>query len=285
MRVGLTRRNLIASGLFAVSGVLLGGGRTARAGLFTGKIKKAVKYDMVKVDGPAQVRFSLVKSAGFDGIEVAVREQHDPDELRAASVSTGLPIHGVVNGSVNELGPAIDRAAYFGADSVLVVAGRVTARNSYAKNYSDTQAALREAAPYAERHKVRLLIENVWNDFLYSPVEMARYVDEIQSEAVGVYFDTGNVSRYGWPEQWVPILGSRIKKLDVRDFSRTRMFNEGPLKGFDVALGEGEVDFEAIRRELNLIGFTGWATVEAPSATQEQFAELAKRVDSVLELN
>ncbi len=263
---------------------IAGAPQKAGAGVFTGKIKKAVKFSMVKIDGPVADRFRVLKDAGFDGIEVGVRDQVDHGEVLAASRSVAFPVHGVVNGSVNDLAVAVDRAAFYGATSVLLVAGRVTAQNSYAKNYSDTQAAIREAIPHAEEKGIQLLIENVWNDFLLSPIEMARYVDELESAIVGVYFDAGNVARYGWPEHWVPILGNRIKKLDIRDFSRTRMMNEGPLKGFDVELGDGEVDFAALRRELNAIGFTGWATVEAAGASRDQFAAIAKRMDRVLDL-
>ena len=120
------------------------------------------------------------------------------------------------------------------ASSVLVVAGRVDKTTSYDANYKATQAWIRQAIPLAEKHGLRLLIENVWSNFLLSPLEMARYIDEFQSDTVGSYFDVGNVVCFGWPEQWIRILAGRIGKLDIKEYSRSKQENEGLWKGFEV---------------------------------------------------
>ncbi len=129
-----------------------------------------------------------------------------------------------------------------------------------------------------------LLLENVWNNFLLSPMEMARYVDELDSEWLGVYFDVGNVVRIGWPEQWIRVLGSRIKKLDIKEYSRDKQNNEGLWKGFNVKIGEGSVDWAAVRRELAAIDYAGWATAEVSGGDRDRLADVSTRMDRVLAL-
>lgn len=257
----------------------------ARAGEFTGKIKKAVKFHMISGDGLSVLdKFKLVQDLGFDGVEPTVGDKTDPEEIRAASESTGLPVHGVVNGSVNNIKGAIDRALLYGSNSVLLVAGRVDEKKAYADNYAETQATIREAIPYAEEKQVLLLVENVWNNFLLSPLEMARYLDELESPIIGAYFDIGNVVRFAWPEHWIPVLSHRIKKLDVKEYSRDKQLNEGLWKGFNVEIGEGSIDWAAVRAQLAAIQYTGWATAEVGGGGRERLADIAARMDKVLAL-
>lgn len=256
----------------------------ADAGEFTGKIKKACKYNMVKTDMSVEDNFTMLKEVGYDGVELGFHDKVDPNEALAASKSTGLPIHGVVLGSVNGINDAVDRAKLYGATSVLLVAGRVNEDKPYAQNYEETQAAIRAAIPYAEQEQIMLLVENVWNNFLLSPLEMARYVDELESDIVGVYFDLGNVARFGWTEHWIPVLGDRIKKLDIKDYSRTKQMNEGPWKGFDCKIGDGEIDWAACRRELADIGYTGWLTAEVPGGGKDELADICNRLNQVLDI-
>lgn len=286
MHTSFTRRDFMkATGAVAAGSALLAASAPARAGEFTGKIKKAVKFSMVQSDGMSTLdKFKLVKDLGFDGIEPSVGEEVEPDVMREASEKTGLPIHGVVNGSVNDIPGAIDRAILYGANSVLLVAGRVNENKSYADNYAETQATIREAIPYAQEKNILLLVENVWNNFLLSPLEMARYLDELDSPMIGAYFDVGNVVRFAWPEHWIPVLGKRIKKLDIKEYSRDKQNNEGLWKGFNVKLGEGSVDWAAVRRELHAIDYSGWATAEVRGGDRERLADIAARMDTVLDL-
>ncbi len=284
MSQSFTRRDFMKT-----SGAVLAGSAlmatAAHGGEFTGKIKKAVKLNMVKGDGMSTLdKFKLVKDVGFDGIEPSVGEKVEPEELRAASEASGLPIHGVVNGSVKDIAGAIDRALLYGSDSVLIVAGRVSEEKSYAANYTETQQIIRQAIPYAEEKKIMLLVENVWNNFLLSPLEMARYLDELESPLVGAYFDIGNVVRFAWPEHWIPVLGNRIKKLDVKEYSRDKQNNEGLWKGFNVDIGDGSIDWEAVRRELTAINYRGWATAEVGSGDREHLADVFNRMNTVLDI-
>lgn len=285
MTTPLSRRTFIKAAGIAAAGSSLITAAPARAGELSGKIKKAVKYGMVSGDGMTALdKFTLVKELGFDGIEPTVGDKTDPEEMLAASKATGLPIHGVVNGSVDNIPAAIDRAILYGSNSVLLVAGRVNETKSYADNYTETQAIIRAAIPYAEEKQIMLLVENVWNNFLLSPLEMARYLDELESPLVGAYFDIGNVVRFGWPEHWIPVLGHRIKKMDVKDYSRDKQNDEGLWKGFNVKIGDGSIDFAAVRKEILALDYNGWITAEVSGGGREELADIAARMDRVFDM-
>jgi L-ribulose-5-phosphate 3-epimerase len=266
------------------AGAIAAATQPAHAGEFTGKIRKAVKYGMIKGDMPAVDKFKMLQDLGFDGVEPSVSSDEEAAQLLDASDKTGLPIHGVVNGSVNDIPRAIDQALQLGASSVLLVAGRVNENMPYAQNYEETQATIREALPYAEEKKILLLVENVWNNFLLSPLEMARYLDELDSDWLGCYFDVGNVVRFGYPEHWIPVLGDRIKKLDIKEYSTQKQNDEGLWKGFNVKIGEGSVDWGKVRDELKAINYEGWATAEVTGGDREQLADIAARMNKVLDL-
>lgn len=281
----MSRRSFVQLAGAAVAGAaVLHGAPVASAGEFTGKIKKAVKYAMIAGEASPAEKLAMLKEIGYDGVEIGVRDKVDRDAVLAASQTTGLPIHGVINGSVDDIPGAIDLAKFYGATSVLLVAGRVSEDMPYAQNYEETQAIIREAIPYAEEQQIMLLVENVWNYFLITPLEMARYIDELESDWVNVYFDVGNVARFGWPEHWVPVLGDRIKKLDIKEYSRTKRDEEGPWKGFDVEIGDGEIDWAAVRKELMAINYSGWATAEVGGGDRARLADIAKRMDRVLDI-
>jgi hexulose-6-phosphate isomerase len=281
-----SRRTFVKTAGAAVIGAALAGQPLrAQAGEFTGKFKKAIGYGMIEGDAPAADKFNLLKELGYDGVEVNCSGKTDPQEMLDASKGAGVPIHGVVLGSVDGIEKAVDLAKFYGADSVLLVAGRVNETMPYAQNYTDTQAVIKKAIPYAEEKQVPILVENVWNNFLMSPLEMAKYVDELgNSPFVGAYFDAGNVARYGWAEHWIPVLGKRIKKVHVKDYSRKKQFDEGTWKGFEVELGDGETDWAAVRAELAKIGYTGWVTAEVPGGNRDRLADLAARMNRILDL-
>ncbi len=230
---------------------------------FQGRIRKAVKFHMVTDDNLSlHEKFQLLKDLGYDGTEIHTKLVLDKHEVKAASEAAGLPIHGVINSNSADISGAVDLSKFYGGTSVLVVAGRVNEDMPYDVNWKKWLGRLQEAAPYAQQQGIRLLVENVWNNFLLSPLEMARFIDEIDNEAVGVYFDVGNVVRFGWPEQWIRILGSRIGKLDIKEYSRKLQQDAGLWKGFNVEIGEGSCGWPAVREALDEIGFEGWATAE-----------------------
>ncbi|MGC6444311.1 MAG: sugar phosphate isomerase/epimerase family protein [Rubripirellula sp.] len=247
------------------------------------RIKKAVKFHMIKEEMSVLDKFKLLKDVGLDGTEIHVTSKVDRNEVRRAIDRTGVVVHGFLNSDKPDLIHAIDSAKYYGGSSVLVVAGRVDASHPYDEVYRQQQSRILKALPYAEKHNIKLLIENVWNGFLLSPLEMARFIDELDSPAVGAYFDVGNVVRFGWPDHWIRILGKRIAKLDIKEYSRAKQMNEGLRKGFEVEIGKGDCDWPAVRKALNEIGYTsGWATAEVPGGDRNRIAEIAKRMNEVL---
>lgn len=248
-------------------------------------IKKAVKYQMITEPVSVLEKFQILKEAGFAGTEIHFRTKVDPKEVRKASDATGVQVHGFLNSSRDELKDSIDQAKFYGGTSVLVVAGRVDQDHPYDVVYKQQQAKLRKHLPYAEQQGIELLVENVWNNFLLSPLEMARFIDELQSPAAGVYFDVGNVVRFGWPDQWIRILGPRIVKLDIKEYSRQKQKDEGLWKGFQVEINEGDCNWPAVRKALQDIGYTqGWATAEVKGGDRQRLHDISERMDRALDL-
>ncbi len=267
-----------------------GGGAMAAAALMPGSLlaqdapaaapvrrKKAIMFGTVGGSGSLVEKFKMIKAAGFQGVEA--NSAMDRDEVLKARDASGLEIPSVCdsvhwaktltdpNPATREIGleglkTALEDCHAYGGSSVLLVPGTVNGQVSYADAYTRSQAEIRKAIPLAEKLGVKIAIENVWNQFLLSPLEAARYVDDFQSPAVGWHFDIGNVINYGWPEQWIRILGPRIQKLHVKEFSRKRRDNEGLWKGFAVEYGEGDNNWPAIVKALKDINYTGWEIAE-----------------------
>jgi L-ribulose-5-phosphate 3-epimerase len=225
---------------------------------------------------PVMRQFEMLKAAGFDGVEP--RSHLNNDEVLRARDATGLEIPSVTCGQhsrmlaqpnptarrngVEGIQQALRDAKRYGASSILVVPGIVSAEISYRDNWDRTVAGVRECIPLATELGVTMAMENVWNNFLLSPLEAARYVDEFQSPAVGFHLDIGNLMYLGWPEQWIRVLGRRIAKIHVKEFSRKKMDEQGKRKGFDVEYLEGDNNWPAIMKALDEVGYRGWAIVE-----------------------
>lgn len=261
-------------------------------------IQKALKFGMIAGDGTIQEKFMLAKSCGYDGIELDSPSDWDMQEVINAKKASGLTIHGVVLSSHwskpfnhqdesvrDEANESLERAIRdckeLGGTSVLVVPAVVNASMTYSDAYSTSQAELRKHIPLAESLGITLAFENVWNNFLLSPIEAARYVDEFESDHVGWYFDVGNIVNIGYPDHWIRTLSHRIKKLDVKDFSKNKRNEQGLWKGFDVKIGDGDSDWESVCNALQDIGYTGWATAEVGGGGEERLTEIANRMDKV----
>jgi hexulose-6-phosphate isomerase len=177
---------------------------------------------------------------------------------------------------------ALRDAKQYGASSVLFVPAVVKKDVSYSDAYERSQREVKRVIPLAEELGVKIAFENVWNGFLLSPLEAARYVDELASKAVGWHFDVGNSINFGWPEQWIAILGKRIQKLHIKEYSRKKRDDEGLWKGFDVKLGEGDDDWPAVMKALDAIGYDGWGIAEQPGAdSAEGLKDLSQRMDRI----
>ncbi len=283
MKTPLDRRHFIHSTGLALAGTALPGlVPAARAAAPADRIRKAVGWNMIREDVSTQEKFRLLKDAGFDGVEVNTTSIKDPKEFIEASEKSGVPIHGL-SGAGADLSASIELAAAVGATTVLYVV-RADPKTSLLKQYRDSQETIRAAIPVAEKKQIRLLIENVWATFLIEPLGMARYIDELNSPWVQAYFDVGNVMRWGWPQHWIEVLGKRIGKIHIKEYSLKIAMQEGMAKGFNVPIGEGDIDWALVRQGLNDIGFRSWATAEVSGGDREHLAEIAQRMDKVLQL-
>ncbi len=265
------------------------------------RYKKTLKFGMVEEDLSVEDKFKLLKDLGFDGVELDGPSDLDRREVVKARDATDFPIPSVIDSvhwqkplsdpdpSVRQAGrkgleQALHDARTYGAGSVLLVPAVVRQDVPYDVAYTRSQEEIRKVLPMAEELGVKIAIENVWNWFLMSPLEMARYVDELDSPWVGVHFDVGNVVNFGWPEHWIRVLGPRIVKLDIKEFSREKRDKEGPWAGFKVKLGEGSIDWPSVRHSLEQIGYEGWVSAEVQGGDRTWLAELSHRMDSVLGL-
>jgi len=263
---------------------LVGRGSAAEPG---GRIKKAIGWGMIDRKLSPEDRFRLVKDVGFEGVEVSrhasKEDDAEPQVLARASEKVGLPIHGVSNGSHPDLEAAIDDAATYGATTVLQVVP-ADPEAPFMENYRRTQELIRAAIPHAEKKRVKILVENVWATFLIEPLTMARYIDEIGSPWVKSYFDVGNVMRWGWPQHWIEVLGSRIEKIHIKEYSLKVAMKEGLVKAFDFPIGQGEINWKRVCEELKKIHFQGWATAEVPGGDRQKLADISAQMDRVLYL-
>jgi len=220
----------------------------------------------------------------------------DETGLSIPSVSCGQHSRGVTNPAaakrdeaVEGIKQALRDAKRYGASSILVVPGGVTEQVPYPAAYQRAQDALRKVVPLAEELGVKLAFENVWNHFLLSPLEAARFVDEFGSPAAGWQFDVGNAIYLGWPEQWIRILGPRIQKLHLKEFSRKKMDEKGPYAGFAVEYLEGDNDWPAVMKAVDEIGYRGWAIAEPAWQPKDvdpavRLSQIARKLDQVLAL-
>jgi L-ribulose-5-phosphate 3-epimerase len=255
--------------------------------------KKAFMLGGVSKGSPL-ASFQLLKDAGFEGVELISPNDFDLNDVLSARDKTGLTIHGV-SGSrhwqdalsdpdpqVVARGMAAIRQEFadckaYGGTTVLVVPAVVNRKVGYRDAYKRSQKCIRELIPDAEKHGVRIAIEEVWNKFLLSPLEFARYIDEFESPWVGAYFDVGNVVEYGYPEEWIRELGKRILKIHIKEYAKPRRFNYN--------LGEGkEIDWAAVRSALIDVGYGGWITAEVGFGNLEAMKDVVQRMNRLLEL-
>jgi L-ribulose-5-phosphate 3-epimerase len=270
-------------------------------------LKKAVGLGMVGEGSTVLEKFQLLKDLGFEGVEVDRPDEALPlAELKQAQEKTGIRVHGVVDSvhwslplnsrdagvrkkGIDGLVAALDDAAALGAVSVLLVPAIVNGDLPYDEAYARSQEAIREVLPHAAQVKVKIAVENVWNGFLLSPLEAARYVDELKSEWAAFHFDVGNVVTYGRPEQWIRILGKRIAKLHIKDYSNKKRDEQGRWKGFEVELGEGDAGYAAVMAALDEVGFStapggNWATAEVGGGDRKRLAQIAGQMDRLFSL-
>jgi L-ribulose-5-phosphate 3-epimerase len=261
-------------------------------------VKKSLMWGMVKENLSIMDKFKLLKDLGYDGVELDSPDTLDMKEVLEARDKTGLLIPGTINSrhwklplsdpdpkKRDECVKSIEKALWdtkeYGGTTVLVVPGVVKADVSYAEAYERSQAEIRKVLPIAEKTGVKIAVENVWNQFLLSPLEAARYVDDFKHPMVGWYFDVGNVLRYSWPTSWIEVLNKRILKLHLKEFSIKKQNDLGLWKGFDVEFFEGDCNWPEVNKALEKVGYSGWASAEVSGGDRKRLLTVREKMDEI----
>jgi len=265
-------------------------------------IRKSTLISMLPRGRSYAERFAMAREAGFEAVEMqTITSEDEAGQIRDAAKTANLRIHSVMNsdhwrlplssddptvvaGSVKGMETSLRNAALWGADAVLLVPAVVDAKTSYKDAWTRSQQVIRERLlPLARELKIVIAVEEVWNKFLLSPLEFARYVDEFESPFVKAYFDVGNVVFYAFPQDWIRTLGSKIVKVHLKDFKLDRRSGQFTWPN----IGEGDIDWPEVRRAFSDIKYSGYMTTElggggAASDPLVYLKDVASRVDRFL---
>jgi hexulose-6-phosphate isomerase len=262
-----------------------------------GPIKKAVLLSMLPKELPYPERFALARKVGFEGIEIGtITDPKEAETIREASQKTGLVVHSVMNAehwrsplssadpavvdkSVAGMETSLRNAKLWGAGVVLLVPAVVNPETGYQDAWTRSQKVIRERIlPLATELQVIVGIEEVWNKFLLSPLELNKYVDEFASPWVRAYVDVGNMVFYGYPQDWIRTVGKRTVRVHLKDFQLDRPNGRFAWKN----LGEGDIDWPAVRKALADVAYEGWATVEIQGGDEAYLKDVVARFDRFL---
>jgi len=266
------------------------------AGQGSGKLAldKGVVYSMLGNQMSVPDRFKLARDTGFQVVQVPTPpDPHEAEVIKKAADAAGIRIDSTMNPrlwkyplsssdssvvaeSVKSVQGTLRTAKMWGAEAVLVVPAVVNPETSYREAWERSQKQIRKLLPVAEEVKVTIAIEEVWNKFLLSPLEMARYIDEFHSPWVKCWFDVGNVVFSGYPQDWIHTLDKRIARVHLKDFKVTNSCYEW------VDLGDGEVMWPAVRQALIDTGYTGPVICELKSGDEAYLRDLSRRIDRLL---
>ena len=289
----LGRRDFIHTTAAVTAAAMTGSGLFAVDEKKKPKLKKAVKYGMIQLKGTHLERLELAKKCGFAGVEIDSPGTDKIDELAKASKESGVAVHGVIDSvhwkdtlsspdekvrakGLAALEGALQDAKTVGATTVLLVPGVVNKEVTYEQCWERSQAEVKKALPLAEKLKVPIAIEVVWNNFLTKPEQLIEYVDSFKSEYVGAYFDCSNMIKYGVPPaDWIRKLGKRMLKFDFKGYSKTKQW---------VAIGEGDEDWPEILKARSEIGYDGWATAEVGGGNEDYLKKISAVMDKILGL-
>ncbi len=283
----MNRRSLIAGMAIAAAGRL--SAFSAASGL---GVQKSILISMLPGELSYLDRFKLAVDVGFNLMEVrSLQDNVEAASIKDAADKAGLRIHSVMNGihwryplsspiaseveaSMAGMRRSLRQAKLYGAGVVLLVPAVVRGDTTYEQAWERSSKQIRILIPEAEKLGITIAVEEVWNKFLLTARDFNQFIDQFESPVVQAYFDVGNIVHYGVPQHWIRQLGKRIVRVHLKDYVRqTRQF---------VNLGEGDVDWPAVRGALSDIGYTGPATPEIKGGDRSYLKDVSDRVDRLL---
>src|SRR6266581_4323771 len=303
-----SRREFLKSSATAVCAAGLGGGALANSLAANASpasravppsppalpIKKGVWFGMLPEKLSIADRYKVARDVGFEVVQAPTEpDERKAEEIKKAAEAAGIRIDSVMNmdhwkyplsssdrsvveKSLAGMRTSLHNAKLWGCDAVLLVPAVVNPQTSYHDAWARSQRELRTLIPLAEELKVVIAIEEVWNKFLLSPLEMAKYISEFQSPWIKAWFDVGNVLLYGYPQDWIHTLGKSIVKVHLKDFKRRE-------DGYAwVNLGDGDVDWAAVRQAFADIGYSGSAITELEGGDEAYLRDVSRRIDRLL---
>ena len=257
-------------------------------------IKKGLVFDMLPAKLSCADRMKLAHDVGFEVVQAPTTpDEKEAEEIKKAADGANIRIDSVMNmdhwkypfssadsavveKSLAGMRTSLHNAKLWGSDAVLLVPAVVNAQTSYREAWSRSQAQIRKLLPLAEELRIVIAIEEVWNKFLLSPLEMAKYIGEFQSPWIQAWFDVGNVMFYGYPQDWIRTLGKSIVKVHLKDFKRKQ-------DGYEwVNLGDGDVEWEAVREAFRETGYSGSAICELAGGDGAYLRDVSRRVDRLV---
>lgn len=257
-------------------------------------IKKGVLLDMLPAKLSYADRMKMARDVGFEVIQAPTTpDQGEAEGIKKAADAANVRIDSVMNTdhwkyplssadaavvekSLAGMRTSLHNAKLWGSDAVLLVPAVVNPQTSYRDAWIRSQAQIRKLLPLAEELKIVIAIEEVWNKFLLSPLEMATYVSEFKSTWIQAWFDVGNVLLYGYPQDWIRTLGKSIVKVHLKDFKRKE-------DGYEwVNLGDGDVDWTVVREAFREIGYSGSAINELKAGDESYLRDVSRRVDRLV---
>jgi hexulose-6-phosphate isomerase len=257
-------------------------------------MKKGLVYDMLPRTLSHADRFKLARDVGFEVVQApTIPDEHTANEMKNAAAAANIRIDSVMNmdhwqyplssddpavieKSLAGMRTSLHNAKLWGSDAVLLVPAVVNPHTSYRDAWTRSQNQIRKLLPIAEELKIVIAIEEVWNKFLLSPLEMVSYISEFKSPWIKAWFDVGNVVLYGYPQDWIRTLGKNISNVHLKDFKRKE-------SGYAwVNLGDGDVDWPAVRQAFSDIGYSGSAIAELETGDEPYLRDVSRRIDRLL---
>lgn len=289
-----TRRDFLKSSVATCVSAFAAGPLTTFRPTAKPAMKKGLVFDMVPGNLSYADRFKLVRDTGFEVVQALTEpDERKAEEMKSAADAANIRIDSVMNvdhwqyplsssdpavveKSLSGMRTSLHNAKRWGSDTVLLVPAVVNPQTSYRAAWTRSQAQIRKLIPLAEELTVVIAIEEVWNKFLLSPLEMVQYIGEFHSPWVQAWFDVGNVVLYGYPQDWIHALGKRIVKVHLKDFKRKE-------DGYAwVNLGDGDVDWPAVRQAFADISYAGSVIAELEPGDEAYLRDVSRRIDRLL---